>query len=77
MSCLHRFTQIENRISQQETLNILHQCSKCGVIDKNIPNEIHIHSETNMSFIGQSMEYYILRCNKTNCSHQIRMKITK
>lgn len=75
MSCLHRFIQIENRISQEETLNVLHQCSKCGLIDKNIPNEIHIHSATDMSFIGQSMGYYILRCKERNCYHQIRIQI--
>lgn len=78
MSCveMHRFIQIENRISTQEIQNVLHQCSKCGLIDKNIPNEIHSHSDNNMSFIGQSMGYYILRCKERNCYHQIRIQIT-
>lgn len=57
MSCLHRFIQIENRSYPKEIENIVHQCSKCGLIDKTMPNEIHIHSDNNMSFIGQSIGY--------------------
>ena len=77
MSCMHRFVQIENRISPKETLNIVNQCSKCGFIDKTIPNEIHIHSDNNMSFKGQSVGFYILRCKERNCNHQIRIQFTK
>ena len=79
MSCSenHKFIQIENRISLTEIQSVLHQCSKCGLIDKNISYETHIHSKKDIEFVGQSMGYYILRCNKTNCNHQIRMKITK
>ena len=77
MSCpeKHRFIQIESGVSIKEIESILHQCNKCGFIDNNIPHEIHNNSKKDMTFIGQSMGYYILRCKERNCNHQIRIKI--
>lgn len=77
MACVHQFIQIENRSYSKEIQNVVHQCSKCGLIDKTIPNQIHVHSDNNMSFIGQSMGFYILRCKESNCNHQIRIQFTK